>query len=94
MRCLACNEEMRVLAVEPHEHLTIPGFGYHVWECPGCKDVERRLVFSPPGTAPAMADEPEKPAPVAPLEPVPTAEDADSTVRGLLKRVLWKRRGS
>jgi len=46
MRCMACGEEMRLVQVVPDDTMPVPGYEHHTLACPGCHDVERRLVFS------------------------------------------------
>src|SRR5205809_6320532 len=46
VRCFGCGEEMRLIKVEPHDTNPVPGFEYHSFECPACRDIERRVVFS------------------------------------------------
>ena len=42
MRCLACGHEMEVTQTEPHEFLL--DVAYYSFKCPGCADLERRLL--------------------------------------------------
>jgi len=53
---MACGAAMHLMQVQPAESSMGPGFEHHTFECSECKDVERRLVFSPPSAA--------RPAPV------------------------------
>jgi hypothetical protein len=43
---MACGEEMRLVQVVPDDTMPVPGYEHHTLACPGCHDVERRLVFS------------------------------------------------
>jgi hypothetical protein len=45
---MACGEAMHLIAVQPADDAMGPGFEHHTFECSGCKDTERRLMFSPP----------------------------------------------
>jgi hypothetical protein len=72
---------MRVTKVEPHEVIDVPGFEYHSFECPGCGENERRLLFNserPRGTedAPATA--------------APTPENAPADNRSFFGRTISK----
>ena len=39
---------MHLVQVHPAESTMGPGFEHHSFECSGCRDIERRLVFSSP----------------------------------------------
>jgi len=43
---MACGEEMRLVQVVPDDAMPVPGYEHHTLECPGCHEVERRLVFT------------------------------------------------
>jgi hypothetical protein len=43
---MACGEEMRLVQVVPDDTMPVPGYEHHTLECPGCHEVERRLVFT------------------------------------------------
>ncbi len=90
MRCMACGEEMRVVVIEPHDTITVPGFQYHTFECPACRDTERRLVFSRNTGQPAAQAMPEEAVP--PVAPTAQVED-DRTVPSVLLRALARMRG-
>jgi len=46
MRCIACGAEMQVVRVERDDSMMVPGYERQTLQCPTCKEVERRLVFS------------------------------------------------
>ncbi len=46
MRCMACGAEMRLVQVEPDATMAVPGYAHHTFECPACKETERRLTFN------------------------------------------------
>jgi hypothetical protein len=68
MRCIGCGEEMRLLQAVADHTMMVPGYEHHTLECPGCHEVERRLVFA----------RPVEPVPVEPmrLSPDPPASTA------------------
>jgi hypothetical protein len=45
---MACGAVMHLIQFHPAEATMGPGFEHHSFECSGCRDVERRLVFSSP----------------------------------------------
>ena len=45
MQCFVCGELMRVVMVEPHHQIDLPGFELRTYQCVGCGDVEKRPVF-------------------------------------------------
>lgn len=45
MQCFVCGEPMRVVTVEPHPLIDLPGFELRTFQCVGCGDVEKRLFF-------------------------------------------------
>ena len=48
MRCMACGAVMHLVQVHPADTTMGPGFEHNTFECSGCHDVERRLVFNSP----------------------------------------------
>jgi hypothetical protein len=50
---MACGAAMHLIQVQPAEVTMGPGFEHHTFECSGCKDAERRLVFSSPSASKA-----------------------------------------
>ena len=66
MHCLVCGEEMRLVEALPAEAMV--GFEHHVFQCVGCNDMEKRLVFIRPGET--------APRPVADLQLHEDAADA------------------
>ena len=88
MRCFACGEDMRVVALERYDALGIEGFVYKVWECSGCHDLEKRLVFGrfigqPGRQLPASAE----------AGTTGTPQEAETAAQNLCRRFLGKRRG-
>ena len=47
MRCPACGAEMHLMKVAPDKTMMVPGYEEHTFECSGCHDQVRRLVFIP-----------------------------------------------
>jgi len=45
MQCFICGEPMRVVMVEPHHLIAMPGFQLRTFQCVGCGDVEKRPFF-------------------------------------------------
>jgi hypothetical protein len=45
MQCFICGEPMRIVMVEPHDVIAIPGFELRTFQCVGCGDVEKRMCF-------------------------------------------------
>ena len=45
MQCIECGAEMRMLKVARDDTMMVSGYEHHT-ECSGCRNVERRLVFS------------------------------------------------
>jgi hypothetical protein len=74
MQCFVCGEPMRVVMVEPHHVIDMPGFELRTFQCVGCGDVEKRPFFDSersrraPAPAPALVPEPapESSEPIAP----------------------------
>src|ERR1700680_4456981 len=48
MRCIGCGEEMRLVQAVADHTMMVPGYEHQTLECPGCHEVERRLVFARP----------------------------------------------
>ena len=46
MRCLACGGEMHLIEAAQDETMMVPGYEQHTFECSGCQDHVRRLVFT------------------------------------------------
>ena len=61
MRCMSCGAVMHLIQVHPADDSMGPGFEHHTFECSGCKDVERRLLFTSP-SAPKAEPIPVNPA--------------------------------
>jgi hypothetical protein len=56
MRCLACGAEMHLIEVAPDETMMVPGYEEHTFECSGCHDHVRRLVFIPRAIEPLTSE--------------------------------------
>jgi hypothetical protein len=86
VRCFGCGVEMRLVKVEPHDTNPVPGFEYHSYECPECKDVERCVAFSHDRQHKIVE------APVAEEEPAPveTSAPPDPKRGGFLGRTFGK----
>jgi hypothetical protein len=56
MRCMACGAEMHLVQVEPDATMAVPGYAHHTFECPACKETERRLTFN--AHAPSQSADP------------------------------------
>jgi hypothetical protein len=78
MRCLECGAEMRLVSAVRDETMMVPGYEDQTLECTGCRQVERRRVFRPPGEA--LSGETTAPQPAAetidPVASEPVAPDA------------------
>ena len=46
MRCVNCGAEMHLVQVAGDDTMMVRGYEHHTWECPVCREVERRLVFN------------------------------------------------
>ena len=46
MRCIECGADMRKVQVTRDDTMMVSGYEHHTLECPSCRRVERRLVFS------------------------------------------------
>jgi hypothetical protein len=64
---------MRVVVVEPHHLINMPGFELRTLKCVGCGDVEKRPYFDSERVQPRPALIPEAVAPKAIPEPAPEA---------------------
>ena len=56
LRCVACGAEMHLIGVAPDETMMVPGYEEHTFECSGCHDRVRRLVFIPRAIGPLSSD--------------------------------------
>ncbi len=65
MRCIGCGAEMRLMQVVQDNTMMVPGYEHRTWQCSGCNEIERRLVFTrektpienvPPATAETPTD--------------------------------------
>jgi hypothetical protein len=62
MRCVACGAEMHLIEVAPDEIMMVPGYEEHTFECSGCHDRVRRLVFIPRAIGPLTSERMRLPA--------------------------------
>jgi hypothetical protein len=99
MRCMACGAEMNLMKAVPDDTMAVAGFEHHTFMCSSCDDIERRLIFTPPGE-PSAAEPMLPPAAMPlhgapPISPVPAeGNEHVPTAPGILRRVLTKlRRG-
>ena len=56
MRCVACGAEMHLIAVAPDKTMMVSGYEEHTFECSGCHDHVRRLVFTPRAIGPLTSE--------------------------------------
>jgi hypothetical protein len=93
MQCFVCGESMRVVMVEPHHQIDLPGFELRTYQCVGCGDVEKRPVFDSerarrfPSLVPeaAAAPQPEPSDRSAPVETLPASAPRKSLFAGFAK---------
>ena len=45
MRCIECGVEMRLVERSPDRTMMVRGYWHHTFECPNCRNAERRLIF-------------------------------------------------
>lgn len=57
MKCPACGGEMRLMKVAPDKTMMAPGYEEHTFECSGCHDRVRRLVFTPRAIGPLTSQQ-------------------------------------
>jgi hypothetical protein len=81
---MACGAVMHLTKVEPAAESMGPGFEHHTFECSGCKDTERRLLFSAPGAP--------KAEPVA-VDPAAAARGQAESDHALLRNAWEMLRG-
>jgi hypothetical protein len=56
MRCPACGAEMHLIEVAPDETKMAPGYEQHTFECSGCGDRIRQLLFIPRAIEPLISE--------------------------------------
>lgn len=56
-KCPACGAEMHLIKVAPDETMMVPGYEEHTFECSGCHDHLRRLVFMPRAIGPLTSEQ-------------------------------------
>jgi hypothetical protein len=57
MRCPGCGAEMHLIEVAPDKTKMVPGYEQHTFECSGCHDHVRQLVFIPRAIGPLNSEE-------------------------------------
>jgi hypothetical protein len=57
MRCPGCGAEMHLIEVAPDKTEMVPGYEQHTFECSGCHDHVRQLVFIPRAIEPLNSEE-------------------------------------
>jgi hypothetical protein len=57
MKCSACGAEMHLIKVAPDETTMVPGYEEHTFECSGCNDRARRLLFIPRAIGPLPSEQ-------------------------------------
>jgi hypothetical protein len=94
MRCIACDAEMQVVRVERDDTMMVPGYERQTLQCPTCKEVERRLVFT--GERGESGSGPAEAVPAAPSLVASILADADRDLdesEALLRRAIEMVRG-
>lgn len=102
MQCFVCGEAMRVVMVEPHDTIDMPGFELRTFQCVGCGDVEKRMCFDSTRSDRTVVLIPEPVAgPVAepaieapPVAPEPLANNRMKTILGSLVRLRGNKSGN
>ena len=56
MRCVACGAEMHPIEMALDEPVMVPGYEERTFECSGCHDRVRQLVFIPRAIGPLLSD--------------------------------------
>jgi hypothetical protein len=57
MRCPGCGAEMHLIEVAPDKTKMVSGYEQHTFECSGCRDHVRQLVFIPRAIEPLNSEE-------------------------------------
>jgi len=57
VKCPTCGAQMRLLKVAPDKTMIAPGYEERTFECSGCHDHVRRLVFIPPAIEPLTSEQ-------------------------------------
>lgn len=83
MKCRACGAEMHLMKVAPDKTKMVPGYEEHTFECSGCHDHVRRLVFIPRAIEPLTTEQMPRLTPTRLKGPVD-----GSTSKGTWSRVL------
>src|SRR5262245_15446801 len=86
MLCIACGAEMRLMQVVPDTTMMVSGYEHHTWQCTGCNEVERRLVFTREKTPAANV-------PVPPVPSVPPIDREAEVSPSVWTRTVTKLRG-
>ena len=57
IRCFGCGAEMHLIEVAPDKTKMVPGYEQHTFECSGCHEQVRQLVFIPRAIEPLNSEE-------------------------------------
>ena len=57
MKCPACGAEMHLIEMAPDKTEMAPGYEQHTFECYGCHEQVRQLVFIPRAIEPLNSEE-------------------------------------
>ena len=71
---MSCGTEMHLVRVQPDDTMMVTGYEYQTFECPSCRETERRLTFTREPTP-----QPGQPAPIDQAAPVPPASTSGDT---------------
>ena len=74
MLCISCGTEMRLVRVQPDDTMMVTGYEHQTFECPSCRETERRLTFTREPTP-----QPGQPVAVDAAPPVPAASASQDT---------------
>jgi hypothetical protein len=83
MKCPACGAEMHLMKVAPDKPMMVPGYEEHTFECSGCHDQVRRLVFIPRAIEPLTNAQMPRLPPARLKRPVDGATSNDAWSRAL-----------
>jgi hypothetical protein len=88
MQCFVCGEPMRVVMVEPHHVIDMPGFELRTFQCVGCGDVEKRPFFDSERSRRVPALVPETEPVTGPSAPPESSEPIEAPVGGRKKSIF------
>ena len=83
MKCPACGAEMHLMEVAPDKPMMVPRYEEHTFECSGCHDQVRRLVFIPRPIEPLTNAQMPRLPPARLKRPVDGATSNDAWSRAL-----------